>query len=232
MIVGVPTEIKKEEYRVALTPAGARELSSAGHRVLVQQGAGAGSSFGDESFVEAGADIAGSAQEVFSEAELIVKVKEPQLSEIEMMSANQTLFTFLHLAAYPDMGKALVESGATAIAYETVALPSGALPLLAPMSEIAGRLGLDGVQREVTTAGGHTPQWAVTRAAAEIAQGERNATLIVGAEATRSMRAAGWATAPFLPTDRVSPCRTPWNFKSTLANLEANSPVAGFLWPT
>ncbi|MEE8330899.1 MAG: alanine dehydrogenase [Acidimicrobiia bacterium] len=140
MIVGVPTEIKKEEYRVALTPAGARELSSVGHRVLVQQGAGAGSSFDDEAFIEAGAEIVATAQEVFEASDLIIKVKEPQLDEIEMLRADQTLFTFLHIAAYPEMGRALLASGATAIAYETVALASGALPLLAPMSEIAGRM--------------------------------------------------------------------------------------------
>jgi len=138
--VGVPTEIKKEEYRVALTPAGARELSSAGHEVLVQRGAGEGSSFDDSSFADAGAAIVDSAEEVFAAAELIVKVKEPQLNEIAMMRADQTLFTFLHIAAYPEMGAALVASGATGIAYETVALPSGGLPLLAPMSEIAGRM--------------------------------------------------------------------------------------------
>jgi alanine dehydrogenase len=140
VIVGVPTEIKKEEYRVALTPAGARELTAAGHRVLVQRGAGSGSSLTDQAFVDAGAEMVGSAEEVFGAAELIVKVKEPQPGEIELMREGQLLFTFLHIAAYPDMGKALVDSGVTAIAYETVELPSGALPLLAPMSEIAGRM--------------------------------------------------------------------------------------------
>lgn len=140
MIVGIPTEIKNEEYRVALTPAGARELTAAGHRVLVQGGAGTGSSLDDQVFVEAGAEIVSTAEEVFGAAELIVKVKEPQPNEIELLRPGQLLFTYLHIAAYPDMGKALVDSGVTAIAYETVELPSGGLPLLAPMSEIAGRM--------------------------------------------------------------------------------------------
>jgi alanine dehydrogenase len=140
VIVGIPTEIKKEEYRVALTPAGARELTAAGHRVLVQRGAGKGSSLDDQVFVDAGAELIETAEEVFAAAEMIVKVKEPQLTEIEFLRPGQLLFTFLHIAAYPEMGKALVDSGVTAVAYETVELPSGALPLLAPMSEIAGRM--------------------------------------------------------------------------------------------
>lgn len=140
MIVGVPTEIKKEEYRIALTPVGARELTARGHRVVVQSGAGLGSAINDEDFVGVGAEIVPSAAAVFETAELVLKVKEPQASEIAQLGAGQTLFTFLHLAAYPEEGKGLVAGGATAIAYETVQMPSGALPLLAPMSEIAGRL--------------------------------------------------------------------------------------------
>jgi alanine dehydrogenase len=140
MIVGVPTETKKEEYRVALTPAGVRELTSHGHRVVVQTGAGEGSSIPDDAFVDAGGDLVEAAVDVFAEADLVVKVKEPQLPEIELMRPGQQIFTFLHIAAYPEMGSALVASGVTAIAYETVQLQSGALPLLAPMSEIAGRL--------------------------------------------------------------------------------------------
>lgn len=140
MIVGVPTEVKSEEYRIALTPVGARELTARGHRVMVQEGAGSGSAISDEDFAAVGAEIVSSAAEVFGMAEMILKVKEPQPSEIAQLGSGQILFTFLHLAAYPEEGKGLVAGGATAIAYETVQLPSGALPLLAPMSEIAGRL--------------------------------------------------------------------------------------------
>ena len=140
MIVGVPTEVKSEEYRIALTPVGARELTARGHRIMVQAGAGRGSAISDEDFAAVGAEIVPSAADVFGGAELILKVKEPQPSEIAQLGSGQILFTFLHLAAYPEEGKGLVVGGATAIAYETVQLPSGALPLLAPMSEIAGRL--------------------------------------------------------------------------------------------
>ncbi|MFQ5554385.1 MAG: alanine dehydrogenase [Acidimicrobiia bacterium] len=140
MLVGVPTEIKTEEYRVAITPAGVRELVARGHDVIVETGAGEGSSIGDEEFAAVGARIGSSAAEVFGSAQLILKVKEPQVSEISALRDDQTLFTYLHLAAYPEEAAGLLESGATAIAYETVQLESGALPLLAPMSEIAGRM--------------------------------------------------------------------------------------------
>ena len=140
MIVGVPTEIKTDEYRVALTPAGVRELTIRGHRVLVQAGAGAGSSIPDGHYIKAGAEVVADAAEVFSTASLIVKVKEPQMAEIAMLRPDQMLFTYLHIAAYPEMGRTLVDIGVTAIAYETVQLASGALPLLAPMSDIAGRM--------------------------------------------------------------------------------------------
>jgi alanine dehydrogenase len=142
VIVGVPREIKTEEYRVALTPVGVRELVVHGNRVLVEQDAGAGSSITDDAYRAVGAEIVPTAADVFDEATLIVKVKEPQPSEIEMLRSHHVLFTYLHLAAYPDEAKGLIASGATAIAYETVQLPSGALPLLAPMSEIAGRMGV------------------------------------------------------------------------------------------
>ncbi|MDQ3783112.1 MAG: alanine dehydrogenase [Actinomycetota bacterium] len=140
MIVGVPTEIKTEEYRVAMTPAGARELTAHGHTVLVQEGAGAGSSITDDEYRAVGAELVATAAEVFDRAGMVVKVKEPQPSEIAMLGPGQMLFTYLHLAAYPQQGHGLVQSGATAIAYETVQLASGMLPLLAPMSEIAGRM--------------------------------------------------------------------------------------------
>jgi alanine dehydrogenase len=140
VLIGVPTEIKTDEYRVALTPVGVRELTARGHRALIQHGAGEASSISDEDYVAAGGEIVPSADDVFADAELILKVKEPQMAEIEKLSQDQTLFTYLHLAAYPRQAEGLIASGATAIAYETVELASGALPLLAPMSEIAGRL--------------------------------------------------------------------------------------------
>jgi alanine dehydrogenase len=138
--VGVPAEIKPDEYRVSMTPAGVRELTAGGHRVVVQKEAGRGSSFDDAAYVAVGAEILPTAADVFAAAELIVKVKEPQPSEIAMLEPRHVLFTYLHLAAYPAEAKGLVSCGATAIAYETVALANGSLPLLAPMSEIAGRM--------------------------------------------------------------------------------------------
>jgi alanine dehydrogenase len=140
LIVGVPKEIKTAEHRVALTPVGARELTERGHRVLVESGAGDGSTISDEEFREQGAEIVDSALDVFGSADMIVKVKEPQDSEIEMFRPGQVLFTYLHLAAYPKMAQRLRERGIVAIAYETVQLPDRSLPLLAPMSEIAGRM--------------------------------------------------------------------------------------------
>jgi alanine dehydrogenase len=140
MTIGVPKEVKPGESRVAMSPAGVRELTSRGHRVVVETGAGAGSGFGDEEFERAGAEILAGADAVFAEAELVVKVKEPKPSEIQRLGPRHTLFTFLHLAAYPEVAEGLRRSGATAIAYETVQLPSGATPLLAPMSRIAGRV--------------------------------------------------------------------------------------------
>lgn len=140
LIVGVPREIKTEEYRVAMTPVGARELVGHGHRVLIESGAGTGSSITDDDFVAVGAEVVPTATEVFAAADMIVKVKEPQPSEIAMLEPRHVLFTYLHLAAYPAEARGLLDSGATAIAYETVQLPNGALPLLAPMSEIAGRM--------------------------------------------------------------------------------------------
>ena len=123
MNVGVPKESKPGEARVALSPSGARELTARGHRVVVETGAGAGSRIGDEEFLAAGAEILPSAEAVFEQAQLIVKVKEPQAGEIERLGPGHVLFTFLHLAAYPKVADGLVRSGATAIAYETVQLP-------------------------------------------------------------------------------------------------------------
>ena len=140
MRIGVPTEIKPDEYRVAITPAGVRELSAGGHEVLVQAGAGEGSAISDEQFKAQGAVIVADAETLFGAAELVLKVKEPQPSEAAMLHADHVLFTYLHLAAEPELTHALQRSGATCIAYETVEDDRGRLPLLAPMSEVAGKI--------------------------------------------------------------------------------------------
>ena len=140
MQIGVPTEIKNNEYRVALTPAGVAELTRRGHQVAVQAGAGLGSAIEDRDFKAAGAEIVNSADQVWAEADLLLKVKEPIEAEYARMRKDQTLFTYLHLAASRPCTDALLASGTTSIAYETVQTADGALPLLAPMSEVAGRL--------------------------------------------------------------------------------------------
>ncbi|SFO79334.1 alanine dehydrogenase [Geodermatophilus dictyosporus] len=140
MHVGVPREVKNREYRVALTPAGVTELTRAGHTVLVERDAGEGSSIPDGDYVAAGARIVGSADDVWADADLLLKVKEPVEEEYGRLRSGQTLFTYLHLAASRPCTEALVASGTTAIAYETVQTAGGALPLLAPMSEVAGRM--------------------------------------------------------------------------------------------
>jgi len=140
MKIGIPTEIKTDEYRVAITPAGVRELTARGHEVLIQAGAGDGSAMSDEQFRAQGAEIAPDAAAVFAAAELILKVKEPQQVEVEMLRDGQTLFTYLHLAAEPALAEGLMASGARCIAYETVVDEEGRLPLLAPMSEVAGKI--------------------------------------------------------------------------------------------
>ena len=140
MRVGVPTEIKTDEYRVALTPAGVRELVEHGHDVLVQAGAGEGSSLGDDEYRAQGATVVPDAAAVFAQAEMVVKVKEPQPEEVARLEPRHTLFTYLHLAPDPELTRGLVESGATCVAYETVEDSRGRLPLLAPMSEVAGKI--------------------------------------------------------------------------------------------
>jgi len=140
VIIGVPREVMEAEYRVAITPNGVRELVEEGHRVVVEGGAGEGSSIPDEHYVRAGAAMIPDAAGVWNEADLILKVKEPQPGEFKLMRDEQILFTYLHLAAHRDVTDALVRSKTTAIAYETVESPDGRLPLLAPMSEIAGRM--------------------------------------------------------------------------------------------
>ncbi|WP_422009564.1 alanine dehydrogenase [Reyranella sp.] len=143
MRVGVPKEIKMHEYRVGLTPGAVREYVHTGHEVVVETGAGAGIGAADEVYRTAGARIADTAAEIFSTAEMIVKVKEPQPGEWAQLRAGQILFTYLHLAADPAQARGLIESGCTAVAYETVTDSRGGLPLLAPMSEVAGRLSIE-----------------------------------------------------------------------------------------
>ena len=140
MDVGIPKEVKDSEYRVAATPEGVRELTKAGHRVMVESSAGRGSAITDEEFLAAGAQVLPDADAVFDQAEMIVKVKEPQPEEYERFRSGHVLFTYLHLAADERLTRFLVERGVTSVAYETVQTPDGRLPLLAPMSEIAGRM--------------------------------------------------------------------------------------------
>ena len=140
MRIGVPKEVKNHEYRVGLTPASARELTARGHDVLVESGAGAAIDLSDEQYRAAGAAIVGRAGDVFARSDMIVKVKEPQPAECRMLRRGQILYTYLHLAPDPAQTKALIESGAVCIAYETITGPRGGLPLLAPMSEVAGRM--------------------------------------------------------------------------------------------
>ena len=142
MRIGVPREIKVHEYRVGLVPAGVRELTTAGHEVIVESGAGAGIGVDDAHYQACGAKVAANAAEVFANAEMIVKVKEPQPKECAMLRPGQLLFTYLHLAADREQAEGLVRSGATAIAYETVTGRNGSLPLLTPMSEVAGRMSI------------------------------------------------------------------------------------------
>lgn len=140
--IGVPKEIKNHEYRVGMTPSSVRELTSLGHTVYLETNAGAAIDFGDNLYIKAGATILPTAQDVFSESDMIVKVKEPQESEWKLLRPDHTLFTFLHLAPDPDQAQGLIDSGCTAIAYETVTDNFGGLPLLAPMSEVAGRMSI------------------------------------------------------------------------------------------
>jgi alanine dehydrogenase len=142
MLIGVPKEIKNHEYRVGMAPASVREAIKHGHQVMVQSNAGDGIGVGDAEYAQIGAEIIDSADEIFARAELVVKVKEPQATERAMLREGQVLFTYLHLAPDPEQTKDLVASGATCIAYETVTSPHGGLPLLAPMSKVAGRMAI------------------------------------------------------------------------------------------
>jgi alanine dehydrogenase len=140
LTVGVPTEVKADERRVAMTPDGVREMESHGVEVLVQSGAGLGASFADDAYRAAGAEVVATAEEVWERAGMVAKVKEPQSEELSLLRDDLVLFTYLHLAAYPKVADALCDSRCTGIAYETVMRPDGSLPLLAPMSEVAGRM--------------------------------------------------------------------------------------------
>ncbi|MEM9311814.1 MAG: alanine dehydrogenase [Pseudomonadota bacterium] len=153
MLVGVPKEIKNHEYRVGLTPESAREYVGAGHQVVVETNAGIGISKTDADYEAIGAQIVDSAEEVFARADMVVKVKEPQPREWVQLREGQILFTYLHLAPDPDQARGLMQSGVSAVAYETVTAPDGSLPLLAPMSEVAGRLSI-----EAAAIASHAPQ--------------------------------------------------------------------------
>lgn len=140
MIIGIPKEIKTEEYRVGIVPAGVKALVDEGHRVIIETGAGVGSGIGDEEYKVSGAQILNSAKDLYGSADMVMKVKEPQPSEFPLLREGQILYTYLHLAAEPDVTKALLERKVKAVAYETIELPDGTLPLLKPMSEVAGRM--------------------------------------------------------------------------------------------
>lgn len=140
MIIGIPKEVKDNEYRVSLTPGGTETLTQAGHTVLVQAGAGEGSGFSDEEYAKAGAEIISTAAETWNQAEMVMKVKEPLPQEFEFLRQGLLLYTYLHLAAEPEVTKQLLKRKVTSVAYETVQLPNGSLPLLTPMSEVAGRM--------------------------------------------------------------------------------------------
>ena len=142
MIVGVPREIKQDEYRVAMLPVGADELTRAGHRLLVERGAGLGSGIPDKLYADNGAEIVDGSQQIYDEAELVVKVKEPQPSELPKMKRGQVIFTYFHFAADEDLTRGVLDTSVTAVAYETLRSPKGDLPCLTPMSEVAGRMSI------------------------------------------------------------------------------------------
>jgi alanine dehydrogenase len=154
MLIGVPKEIKVHEYRVGLTPSSARELIHHGHKVMIQSGAGAAIGFDDATYQAAGAEIVSDAASIFARAEMVIKVKEPQPGECQMLRPGQLLFTYLHLAPDPEQTQALLASGAICIAYETVTDPFGGLPLLAPMSEVAGRMSIQAGAHSLEKASG------------------------------------------------------------------------------
>ena len=147
MKIGVPKEIKAQEERVAITPAGVESLKKAGHQIYIENNAGKGSGFSNEDYIHAGAEILEGPKQVFDISDMILKVKEPLESEYEFLRENQILFTYLHLAAVPELAKKLLEKKVTGIAYETVQAKDGSLPLLTPMSEVAGRMAIQTAAR-------------------------------------------------------------------------------------
>ncbi len=154
MLIGIPKEIKNHEYRVGATPSGVRELVSAGHKVMVQKYAGLAIDFSDEQYIKAGAMIVATAEEIYANAEMILKVKEPQESECKMIKKGQVVFSYLHLAAEPELTKMLIKSKCVAIAFETVSAHDNSLPLLAPMSEVAGKLSIQAGAKALEKASG------------------------------------------------------------------------------
>ena len=201
MLIGVPSEVKDDEYRVAITPAGVKELVSAGHRVIIQEGAGVGSAITDDDFVAQGAAIVSGAEDVWADADLVLKVKEPIASEYASLGArpDQVLFTYLHLAASRPCTDALIAAGNTAIAYETVRLANNSLPLLTPMSEVAGRMApLMGAHHLMRAGGGRGTIAATRRKTARVTsrrgRGSRCAT--PGAAARTRRRAPASSGSP------------------------------------
>ncbi|MEZ4455572.1 MAG: hypothetical protein R2882_03330 [Gemmatimonadales bacterium] len=161
MIIGVPKEIKTNENRIALAPAGCEALASMGHTVFVEKDAGVGSGFADQDYVAAGGKILATADEVWAQAEMIMKVKEPIAVEWPRMRAGQVIYTYFHFAASEELTRAVIASGAIAVAYETVQLPTGELPLLTPMSEVAGRMAVqEGAKYLEKVHGGRGCCWA------------------------------------------------------------------------
>lgn len=154
MLIGIPKEIKNHEYRVGATPSGVRELVNAGHKVIVEKSAGLAIDYTDEQYVAAGAKIVNNAKEVYANAEMILKVKEPQKEECKMIKKGQMVFSYLHLAAEPELTKMLIASKCVAIAFETVSAPDNSLPLLAPMSEVAGKLSIQSGAKALEKASG------------------------------------------------------------------------------
>ncbi|MCP2331569.1 alanine dehydrogenase [Actinoalloteichus cyanogriseus DSM 43889] len=186
MRVGVPRELREGEHRVALAPSGVVELTRRGHQVLVESGAGAGSAFPDTDYLAAGAQVLAGAEEVWERADLVLKVKAPGPAEYPWLRRGQTLFAFLHLAAEPDLTSALVEAGTTAVGYETVRAADGSLPLLSPMSEVAGRM--------AAQVGAHC---------LERAQGGRGSCW-AGSAASRPGRSRSWVAGWWARTPRSS----------------------------
>ena len=192
MLIGVPKEIKNHEYRVGLTPSGVRELAGRGHQVMIQKAAGEAIGLYDEQYLNAGAVLVDTPEEIFATADMVVKVKEPQPSEYAQLREGQLLFTYLHLAPDPEQTKGLVESGCVAIAYETVIDGKGGLPLLAPMSEVAGRMSIQAGAHALEKAqGGVGLLWAVCPAWLR-----RRSPSSAAAWWATTRRASRWAWAP------------------------------------